>query len=315
MSDAEWNQLANAVLDGTAGEDDVRRVGDEIAANAGRARDFARLSLLHDAIERASTAGVQVRGVARRIRVMAVVRRAALVAAMIAVVAGAAWFTIGTNRPAMAAAEVLARITSVARLGDRVYIVRAIGGEARAPEMKRSGRPQPTIDGAILYLRAPANYVLARLDGDGGEVITGSDGSTAWIVPEKGPVRVSRDASRFSGALPGSRHGIAFVDPHGDLAALAASYDIALEPAAPGRVLARLVAIRRPETRGGPKRIEIAFDPATAVIRSMRLENLPQARGGPRSVEFELVDDAPLDARFFSHESHHGAERAVIKED
>lgn len=315
MSDAEWNQLANAVLDGTAAEDDARRVDHEIAANADRARDFARLSMLHDAIQRASTAGVDARGALLRFRTVDFARRAALVAAMIAVVAGAAWLAIGTNRSALAAADVLARITSVARLGDRVYIVRAIGGEAHATEAKRSGRPRPTLDGAILYLRAPTNYVLARLDGDGGEVITGSDGSTAWIVPEKGPVRVSRDASRFSGALPGSRHGIAFIDPHGDLAALAASYDIALGPASPDQPLARLVAVRRPDTRGGPKRIEIAFDPATAVIRSMRLENLPQARGGPRSVEFELVDDAPLDARFFSHESHHGAERVVIPED
>jgi hypothetical protein len=44
------------------------------------------------------------------------------------------------------------------------------------------------------------------------------------------------------------------------------------------------------------------------------MENLPQGRGGPRSVEFELVDDAPLDAAYFTHRFHHGADRAVIEE-
>ena len=54
---------------------------------------------------------------------------------------------------------------------------------------------------------------------------------------------------------------------------------------------------------------------AIGKAESLLVENLPQGRGGPRSVEFQLVDDAPLDPRFFTHEFHHGADRAVIEED
>jgi hypothetical protein len=237
-----------------------------------------------------------------------------MVAAMLAFVIAAGWFVVATS-PTASASDTLARLIEVARKGDRTYILRAIGANIRGETPKPSGRPQPTIDDAIVYLRGPSSYVLARLDDEGGEVLSGSDGARAWIVPAKGPVRVSRDASRFAGALPGSKQGVAFVDPHGDLAALSASYDLMIEPATGDRPLSRLVGTRKTETRGGPKRVEIAFDPDTAVIRAMRLSNLPQGRGGPRSVEFQLVDDAPLDPRFFTHEFHHGADRAVIEED
>lgn len=314
MNDAEWNELAHAVLDGLASDADAVRVSAEIAANPERARDFARLALLHDALERASTAGMGARGAARRTRTIAFARRVALVAAVLAFAVAAAWFVVGTS-PTASASDTLARIIEAARKGDRTYILRAIGGNARAEATKPGGRPQPTIDDAIVYLRGPSSYVLARLDEDGREVLSGSDGVRAWIVPAKGPVRVSRDASRFAGALPGSKQGVAFIDPHGDLAALAASYELTIEAAAAARPLARLVGARKPDARGGPKRVEIVYDPGTAVIRAMRLDNLPQARGGPRSVEFQLVDDAPLEANFFTHDSHHGADRAVIEED
>ncbi len=314
MNDAQWNELANAVLDGVASEHDAAQVSAEIAGNPARAREFARLVLLHDALARTSTAGVGARGQARRLRIAAISRRVAMVAAMLAFVIAASWFVVGTS-PTASASDTLARLIEVARKGDRTYILRAIGANIRGETPKPSGRPQPTIDDAIVYLRGPSSYVLARLDDEGGEVLSGSDGARAWIVPAKGPVRVSRDASRFAGALPGSKQGVAFVDPHGDLAALSASYDLVIEPATGDRPLSRLVGTRKPETRGGPKRVEIAFDPDTAVIRAMRLSNLPQGRGGPRSVEFQLVDDTPLDPRFFTHEFHHGADRAVIEED
>lgn len=314
MNDAEWNVLAHAVLDGIASENDAAQVSAEIAGNPERAREFARLVLLHDALSRTSTAGVGARGQVRRMRIIAFSRRLALTAAVIAFAFAAGWFVLGTS-PTASASDALARIIEVARKGDRTYILRAIGGKTRAEVLKPSGRPQPTIEDAIVYLRGPSSYVLARLDDDGSEVLSGSDGSRAWIVPAKGPVRVSRDADRFAGALPGSKQGVAFIDPHGDLAALAASYEIDIEPASSDRPLSRLVGTRKADARGGPKRVEIAFDPDTSVIQAMRLDNLPQARGGPRSVEFLLVDDAPLDARFFSHDFHHGAERAVIEED
>ena len=314
MNDAEWNQLSNAVIDGVASEADTRRVSDEIEANALRARDFARLAFLHDTLDGALARRIESGHRLPRLDIPLIARRAALAAAVLLVVAGAAWMVIGTTREA-SAAEVLAKLIDATRRGDRTYFVRALGTDAKPEAARRNGKAVPSIDGAVLYLRSPSSYVLARVDGEGGEVLTGSDGASAWIVPARGSVRVSRDSRRFSGALPGSQWGVAFIDPHGDLEQLAAAYDLVLVPPTAEMPLAQIVASRRSDARGGPRRIEIAYEPATALIRMMRLEHLPQARGGPRSVEFELVDDAALDTRFFTHGFHHGADRTVFQED
>ncbi len=304
--------LAHGLLDGTLSAEDAGRAAGRLASDPAFARAFARLALLHDAIERESTAGVAGRRYARRIVVGARLRRLAAIAATIAVVAGIAWIGV-VSAPVASAADIVARIAEVARRGDRTYILRDVSQPARrgAPD---AGRPAPSIDGAVLYLRAPSSYVLARLDADGAEVFTGSDGRTAWEVPAAGPVRVSRDPSRFAGALPGSRQGIPFVDPHEGLSELARGYDL-VHLEAVGEGLSRLVGTRRGETRGGPKRIEIDYEPASAVIRRIRLDNLPQARGGPRAVEFDLVDDRALGAGFFGHDHHHDADRRVIEID
>jgi hypothetical protein len=317
IDDREWTRLAQAALDRELSTDDAARFSAEIASNAARAADFARLAMLHDALEREMNAAVAGRTLARRTRMFTRIRRFAAVAAAIALATGFAWIAFRTT-PEASAAEVVARLVVAARSGDRTYFVRAVDENrrpARAAKEPRGTRPQPSIDGAILYVRAPDLYVLARIDAAGAETITGSDGSRAWIVPAKGPVRVSNDPKRFSGALPGSQQGIVFIDPHVDLAELAQSYDLKLVPATKDDALARIGGTRRSDARGGPKRVELAYEESSALIRSIRLENLPQARGGPRTVEFELVDDAPLDPRFFTHEFHHDASRVVITED
>jgi hypothetical protein len=314
VSEESWRAHCHAVLDGEATAQQAAQVGAEIALRPDRAREFARLAMLHDALQRAAIAGEAGRSAARRVRTMSLVRRLVLAAAALALAAGAAWFTIGTVRTADAS-QVLARIVEVVRTGDRTYYLRVAATSRPVRPAPFAGRPQPSVDGAILYLRASDQYVLARVAEDGTEVLSGSDGTRSWIVPAKGSVRVSRDPRRFGGALPGSRQGIAFVDPHDGLSELGRSYDLTLEPGVAGGSLSWITAIRRPDARGGPKRVEIGFDAATSVIQVMRLDNLPQGRGGPRAVEFSLVDDSALPPDFFSHAHHHGADRTVIEEE
>jgi len=314
LDDAAFVRLANAALDGEISADDGARLSDAIARDPSLAAEFARLVMLHDALERELNAAAAGRAAARRTQVVARIRRAVAVAAVLSIVALLGWFSLRTT-PEASAAEIVARLVATAKSGDRTYYLRAVGAAQPSLAEKRGARPAPSIDGAILYLRAPNQYVLARLDADGREVLTGSDGAHAWIVPPDGAVRVSRDPKRFGGALPGSQHGIAFIDPHVDLAGLAQSYELALTPAGKADPLARIVGTRKSDARGGPKRIEIAYDERTALIRLIRMENLPQARGGPRTVEFDLVDEDPLGARFFEHKSHHDPSRTVIEED
>jgi len=315
LPDEAWKALLHAALDREASADELARLGAEIAADPARAREFARLSILDDALERAATTGAQGRSAALRLRFRRFIERAALVAAILAVVAGAAWFALGTERSA-SATGVLARLASVARSGDRTYLLRVPEGSERRPATRRDPtlRPQPPVDGAILSLRGSSSYVLVRIDEDGRSVLTGSDGAIAWSVGPGGRARISRDLGRFSGALPGSRHGIAFLDPREGLDALDRSYRLTFVAPSAIDPSARIVGERRSEARGGPRRIEIVYDPTSLVIGSMRLDGLPQARGGPRSVEFELLDEQALPPGYFSHSFHADPAQPVIED-
>lgn len=319
MTSSDWTGLVHGYLDGTLDAEGQAELARVIESDPEAARTAAELVLLHDALDRELRDAPDGRRSAHTLLRRTVLRRAVAVLATFVVALTAGWFAIAVARPA-SAAEVLARLAAVAHAADRTYLLRE-NPEPSTPAVRsppRAGkRPAVPVDGAILFVRAPDRYVLERHGDGGGLVVSGSDGSEAWIVPDAGPVRVSRDPRRFAGAVPGSRTGVPFADPRDGLDELAANYDLRLEPADPATpgALDRIVATRRPEARGGPKLVEIAFDASTNRIHAMRLDHLPQARGGPRSVLFELVDDAPLPSDFFSHAAHHDASRAVILED
>ncbi len=325
IEEVAWARLAHAALDGELAREDYKSLLATLEADRARAADFARLAMLHDAVARELGGASAYQAVLQRERRRPLLQGAVALAATLGLCVGVAWLALQTTARA-SAADVVARLVSTTRVGDRTYFVRALDEvrPARGPRGERldasgsearAASSQPTIDGAILYIRSPGSYVLARLDQSGAEVVSGADGSRAWIVPSSGPVRTSRDPRRFSGALPGSQYGIVFVDPPADIGELAQYYELALFPAGGSEKLARIEGVRRSAAHGGPKRIEVWYDEPTALIRLIRLENLPQARGGPRTVEFELIDDSALADDFFLPRSHHDASRIVINED
>jgi len=322
--------LAHAMLDGRLDEAGAARLGEAMSKDPAFAEEVARLAFLHDAILREHHEATVGRWNARRLGRLTTIRRALAAAAVLAVAAVMGWMVLSST-PSASAGAILERLVAAARTGDRTYVLRAVesgagdrrgrrGGEevesTRSVDRRRHGSAEVPIDGARLVVRDPNLYVLVRTDGEGREVVTGCDGLVAWMVPAEGPVRVSRDLDRFRGVLPGSRFELPFLHPHEGLADLMTAYDaVEMRPAPDlGRPWPRLVATRRSEARGGPKHVEIEFDPETAVIRSMRLDHLPQARGGPRAVEFTLEDESPREASFFTHPAHHGSERQVIVE-
>lgn len=81
---------------------------------------------------------------------------------------------------------------------DGVYRIRSLD---ELPEQVEERRPP--IDGAILYVRQPDQYVLVRRFPDGRSFVTGSDGERSWAVPPDGSVRVSRDSDAFEDLYPG----------------------------------------------------------------------------------------------------------------
>ncbi len=321
--------LAHAMLDGTLDESGSELLSDALATDPALAREVAELALLHDALSREHGAAIIGRNTARRLAAWSIVRRACAAAAVLAVAGVLLWTGLRTS-PTASASDVVARLVARAREGDRTYTLRAVTvDDAGGGRRRRDAAPvaadadsavgrgkQPSIDGAILTVRDPDRYVLVRTDSEGRRVISGCDGNRAWTVREDGTVRTSKDLRRFSGAVPGSKFDLPFLNPGDALAELGASYDIAIVPAAPamGQPWPRIVGTRRVDARGGPRDIEIAYDASSLVIRSMRLGNLPQARGGPRAVDFELRDESSQPDSFYGHAAHHTADRPIIEE-
>ena len=313
--DADWHALLHGALDDTLDEFARARFNAAIAADPARAREFARAAMLHDAIERELSVVVATgRSAARRVIWIHRTRRVLLAATILLAATLAIWFGIPAST-AVAAESELARVVAAsraleqvgARSRDRSYVIHAISHDKSAPTPS-------AIDGAQFFVRGANSYVLIRTDETGARVVTGSDGATAWIVPNRGAVRVSSDPLRFRGALPGSQRNVSFLDPRDGLTELAKSYDLAMRVPLVRSGESILEAVRKADARGGPKRITITYDTKTAEIHRMLLENLPQAQGGPRSVELELVGNSPLEAAFFTHDFHHEPERQVIRE-
>ena len=225
-------------------------------------------------------------------------------------------FWQSVSSPALAASVELQRIIQASEAAlDRTYLVTALEEEVDSETLPSTVRgAKPSVDGALLHVRGPNQYVLVRYFADGTEFITGSDGTTAWSVPPRGRVRVSNDATRFRGAVPGQQHAIPFIDMRNSLRQLQESYELDLSLETTPEGWRRMNANRKSSAAGGPKQVTLWYDAQSGVIHRMLLERLPQARGGPRNVLLELTDERDLGPAYFEHTSHHDTNREVIEE-
>lgn len=329
-SDGESDALAHRFLDGELAAEDRARFDARVAADPECARALARAALLHDGLAREFTSGTLGRESAARVLRPRRALRAAAAAALVFAIAALAWSVL-TGTQASAAQVELARIVARAA-GDRSYRIHVLADDTgprrgdprdrddRAGNESRRTKPAQDaskLEGARLYVRGATGWALLRRGASGMESACGSDGHTAWNVPERGPVRVSSNPARFRGALPGEQHDLPFVDPSDGLGELERAYDLELAPsgARDEATHARLVATRKPGVGRGPKRVELEYDRDTASVVRMTFERLPQAKGGPHALEFVLIDERALPADFFTHVPHHASGREVVFED
>lgn len=309
------DDLIHGYLDGRLSEGQLAELNGRLACDPEFARGFALAALLHDRLRdrfREYGAGTEAgKALPRRPRLFG--RRAALAASSAALLVLAVVLVWGVGDRRVSAAEaVLGRlIEAQGRAGDRTYRIVALdAGPADNVGTPPGGRRRPTVDGALLHVRGDGQYVLVRRPGQPEEFVTGSDGREAWSVPPDDPVRVSPDAARFRGAVPGEQQGLPFLDLRSALGRLREAYELTLVGGPDGH----LDAHKRSTAYRGPRDVAVWFDPASGVIRRLRMYGMPQAQGGPRSVALELIDRSDLGAAFFGHAAHHGLDRRVVRE-
>ena len=319
---ASATDLIHGYLDETLTAEQQVELANWIKESPEHSRQFAEAVLLHDRLRAEMLAGAVVenqhavfanRSSSERLWVRRVV---ALSTALCLTLALGLLFWQSVSSPVLAASDELQRIIQASEAAlDRTYVVTALDEDVDSEALPSTVRgAKPSVDGALLHVRGPNQYVLMRYFDDGTEFITGSDGTTAWSVPPRGRVRVSSDATRFRGAVPGQQHAIPFIDMRNSLRQLQESYELDLSLETTPEGWRRMNATRRATATGGPKQVTLWYDAQSGTIHRMLLERLPQARGGPRNVLLELTEERDLGPSYFEHTSHHDTNRKVIEE-
>lgn len=314
------DDLIHGYLDETLTDSEHDELATQIKSDPQVARRLAEVACLHDRLrnlvsldqdEQTPPAMNPVSSSVSRTRrsVLSLVTAACLLLG-----AGLIFWKVGST-PAIAAAVELQRIIEAnATLESRTYRISSLDS-SEDEDLPLRGGQKPPLDGALLHVRGSEEYVLERFFSDGTRFITGSDGQTAWAIPPRGRVRVSREPDRFRGAVPGQQHALPFIDMRASLEQLADAYDLRVEQTIADDGTRQLEAVRRADASGGPKEVTIWYDAESGVIQRMQLSRLPRNQGGPRSVVLELVEQRELDDEFFQHFSHHSSDREVIEDE
>ena len=301
------NDKIIALLDGTISEEDREALNERLRTDAAARAEFAQQMQLHALLSWRAGA-IPVTTPKAKAPVWRSTWQWAGWAAAAALVIS---FTLLLVSPNPAAAAVSQIIAAWEQAMDRTYTISVLAGDAWQP--LKDGR-QVGYEGATLHLRGRSAFVLVRPLNQGGQVITGSDGSTNWDIRGKGPVRVSTDMSRFRGGIPGEYQNLPFLDLGSLFQSLAEDYDLTVDEVGDDPALQRLSAQKRNRDQRGLPRIEFLFHKETGKVVKMELRDLPEEKGGPRAVSLTLSSESAFPADFFSHHAHHEPEREVISE-
>ncbi|NWK56942.1 hypothetical protein HW115_15065 [Verrucomicrobiaceae bacterium N1E253] len=233
-------------------------------------------------------------------------------------------FTVQLPNRVNAASQSLDQIIAAfGRMDDRAYVIHVINqhsSKSKSPHrgsQKRGGAgryPPPVyLDKAQLFLRGGRQFVLKQELPNGEHRIMGGDGEISWSFRGDGPVRMSHDPQRFRGGLPGRQQDLAFLDLRTQLSNLKDLYQIEIiKSNSQTEVgLQGLRGYRNSREQGGPKIIEIWFDPSNGMIHRMVLEGLPRRNEHPGALKLELVSSESLPTDFFSHNAHHEPGRRI----
>ena len=240
-------------------------------------------------------------------------RRGAWLAA--AAVAAAVMTATFLLRPSDAMASLEQLALAAEKPLTRTYVVQVL--EPGRPEDSSEGRgaypPNNHLDGATLWIRGRGDFLLRQSLPNGEIRMFGGDRTGSWMMRGTGPVRVSADPARFGRALFAPTGDVAFLEVRDHLDSIRRRYRVEwVDRHSPD--VRKLRALRDDSDLGGPKEVEIWYDPADGSIERLILRQMPRGQGGPRSIELLLQPGETLSEDFFRHETHHEADRPVISE-
>jgi len=211
-------------------------------------------------------------------------------------------------------------IAAIDQAGDRTYRISVKASRAgkgprpnRFEQMSEPGRQRAVLDGAVLYLRGNDRFVLYRSTPGGQTVISGSDGTTRWLIRPGRPVLTSDDPEAFRIPMPEELAGLLTLDFKATLSRIRDNYRIKyLSEALPDQDVdltgTYLAANKRDNRFRGPRHIRIWAHSRTGTLERLEFVDVRlQGYSEPQKVVIELINQDALSADWFNHESHHSS--------
>lgn len=316
--DPTFDDLALRVLHDLADDEERAELARLLASSPGNRRCFLEHSALHGMLSREAKAGVlaenphvffekqEIGSIAKTNRMLRFWLPAA--AAMAAVCVAILVF-----QPVNAIAALERVILAMNEARDRSYSVEVIDPGSDAGTIRTDRGPFPPanhLDGSSLWLRGPGEFVLRQNLPNGETRIIGGDGKQSWSLRGNWPVRVSPDPNRFGRAIFQPNGEVALLDLRTQLDQLKRLYRIEWIDRDSHETW-KLRGFRRSHEQGGPREIELWFDPDTGLVQRMILNELPRGNGGPRSIAIILRSTEAMAPDYFQHTSHHEPGRRV----
>ncbi|MGB7347934.1 MAG: hypothetical protein WBD20_27160 [Pirellulaceae bacterium] len=321
----DYQVLIDLYLDDSLSSEQQAQLNEWIKSDPKNARQFASRAMLHDRL-RSELAVVDDAKVELPNNSQSMTRRRwpfALASTACAVLLTVSLLWQAVDAPAASAAMAeLNRIIEASKMSvDRTFVISVLDAvvlpehqDPRSPERRRP--PKPSLDGAVLDVRGPEQFVLKRKTAQGEWFITGRNETTSWAIRPDGPVRYSNDLTEFARDLPGHEDGLPINNLHDGLESLRTAYDLELEPenaesktTSDDESKRRMVAYKK---RGflGAKRVEILYDESTGQISELRFDQMSY---GPEQISLTMtaVEEQTFPENYFDHSHHHSPERVV----
>ena len=309
-------ELINRHLDGLLSPDDQTALQQWLKESPENTNRFVKAVMLHNRIrvhyltlkanlERVDN--IRVATVPRKIS-----RRFAIAAILAStILAGFLYLTsLSVSNPkTIAIAEYHQLVIQGRQSADRTYRITFVKDPNDRPENPGQSRPQlpeePANSGnePMLYVRDGRQFVYARKALDGRQFLIGGNTRQSWAIRPDEPPDVG-DPLKFTEGLPAGLYlapVLSFFE--GQEKMLLNDYHLELRQ--PAKSTKLFVAVKKPDTKQGPRRIEISFSAINGKISEMRIwPETPDHRRTNHTL-IQLVSEQKLADNWFTPEFHH----------
>jgi hypothetical protein len=312
------NRLINGYLDCSLSSDEQIEINDWVKSDPVNARRFTLAVMLHDRIRVQYQSMKLTHEQLDHVRISIVPRkrsyRRLMLVASVACLVLATIVNIRTPVRSNASTEAIAVFHELAvtakSTADRTYRITFVTDDSKGAPGKGPNTQKIAVavnNQKMLYVRNGQQFVCTWKAPDGRQFVTGSNQTQSWSIRPGEKAEINAPM-HFTGGLPDSDYLAPILnlfDRQDQV--VAALYNMELRP--PSTSTRLLVAGKKPDTKQGPRRIEIDFVPSSKRLTEMRIWPETPDHRKAEFTRIELVSEQHLDEKWFTPVFHEQLKR------